>query len=311
MRQFGRAMTDKWQPTVPGGVMRPDAIIAPNPNTRFAITAARLAALAPGHPRATWLSSMAHLASAQQLALAAVAGIDGVTSSVFDQALDAGLPPIKARGHRRNSSWRTALFHILDAVDVSTMTQRAHGITARLRAEAPTGIEAIADQYLRDDVQISDTGAALYVGAALQVYFTALAAKLPPDNLRPLLERRLCPCCGSMPSAGLIPATGNTPDTPHLYCSLCSTAWLYTRTICTSCGEYGTTELHGIAGDAGAVKAETCNKCFTYAKMIYREQDMEGDPYADDLATLRLDSLVTEAGWTRRAPNSLLVVARY
>jgi FdhE protein len=310
LRQFGRAMTDKWQPTVPGGVMRPDAIIAPNPNTRFAITAARLAALAPGHPRAAWLSSMARLASAQQLALAAVAGIDGAASSVFDQALDAGLPPIKARGHRRNSSWRTALFHILDAVDVSTMPPRAHGIVAGLRAESLTGIEALADQYLRGDVRIGETGAALYVGAALQVYFTALAAKLPPDHLRLLPERRLCPCCGSMPSAGLIPAAGNTPEIRHLYCSLCSTAWHYTRTICTFCGECGTSEFPGITGDAGAVKVETCSKCFTYAKMIYREQDIEGDPYADDLASLELDSVVTKAGWTRRAPNSLLLVAR-
>jgi FdhE protein len=289
-------MTGKWQPTVTGSVTRPDAIIPPDPNTRFAFTAARLAALAPGHPKAAWLLFMARVASAQQLAFAAVAGIDGV----LDQALDAGMPPIEARAHRRNSTWQTALFHILDAVDVSTMPPQAHGITARLRAEAPTGIEALADQYLRDDVQIDDTGVALYVGAALQVYFTALAAKLPPDNFRLLPESRLCPCCGSMPSAGVIPAAGDTPEARYLYCPLCSTAWHYTRTACTFCGEFGTAEFLGIAGDAGAAKAETCNKCFTYAKMIYREQDMEGDPYADDLASPRLDSLVTEAGWTRR-----------
>src|SRR5437879_3174219 len=258
-------MTGKWQPTAEGGVTRRDAIIPPDPSTRFATTAARLAALAPAHPKAAWLLFMARVASAQQLAFAAVAGIDGVVA----QALRADMPPIEAREHRRNSTWRTALFHILDAVDVSTTTPQAYGMTARLRAEAPTGIEVLADQYLRDDVQIGDTGVALYVGAALQVYFTALSAKLPPDQLRLLPESRLCPCCGSIPSAGLIPAAGDTPDARRLYCSLCSTAWHYMRTACTFCGEFGTAEFQGIAGDAGAVKAETCNKCFTYAKMIY------------------------------------------
>lgn len=291
-------MTGKWQPTATGGVTRPGAIIPPDPNTRFATTAARLAALAPGHPKAAWLLFMARVASAQQLAFAAVAGIDGV----LVQTLRAGMPPIEAREHRRNSAWQTALFHILDAVDVSTTTPQAYGMTARLRAETPTGIEALADQYLRDDVRIGDTGVALYVEAALQVYFTALAAKLAPDQLRLLPEGRLCPCCGSIPSAGLIPAAGDTPDARRLYCSLCSTAWHYTRTACTFCGEFGTAEFQGIACDAAAVKAETCNKCFTYAKMIYREQDIEGDPYADDLASPRLDSLVTEAGWARRRP---------
>jgi FdhE protein len=32
------------------------------------------------------------------------------------------------------------------------------------------------------------------------------------------------------------------------------------------------------------------------------------DPFADDLATLALDILVAEAGWSRHAPNPLLLV---
>jgi FdhE protein len=42
--------------------------------------------------------------------------------------------------------------------------------------------------------------------------------------------------------------------------------------------------------------------------MIYQKQDMKADPFADDLASLGLDMLVGEAGWSRHAPNPLLLV---
>ena len=56
------------------------------------------------------------------------------------------------------------------------------------------------------------------------------------------------------------------------------------------------------------MKAETCDECGTYSKMAYQAKDMQADPYADDLATLGLDVMVGEAGWSRHAPNPLLLV---
>jgi len=56
------------------------------------------------------------------------------------------------------------------------------------------------------------------------------------------------------------------------------------------------------------VKAETCGECHTYAKLLYQLQDTQVDPYADDLASLGLDLLVTEAGFARHAPNPLLLM---
>ncbi|WP_347341311.1 formate dehydrogenase accessory protein FdhE [Bradyrhizobium pachyrhizi] len=286
----------------------PDAIILPGSTTRFAATAARLAALAPGHSMADWLSFMARVASAQQLAVAAVSIIEGPAPSAVDRAIDAGMPPLAVDGHRRDPAWRAALSHILDAIEVSTLPPQARDVTVRIRAEGAASIEALADQFLHGEVE--DVAAALYIASAVQVYFTALAAKLPADKLRLLSQRGLCPCCGSTPSAGLIAATGKTPGARYLYCSLCSTAWNYVRAACITCGDASTIALQGIEGDVGVVKAETCDKCRTYAKMIYQKQDMRGDPYADDLASFGLDILVAEAGWSRHAPNPLLLVAR-
>lgn len=170
-----------------------------------------------------------------------------------------------------------ALARILDAVEADPLPAQARDVIARLRAANPTTIEAFADQFLHGNVEIEDAGTALYVAAALQVYFTALAASLPAEWLRPLPQRGLCPCCGSTPSdAGLVTATGKTPGTRYLHCSLCSTAWVHVRATCITCGDTRTLALEGIEDDAGLVKAETCNACHTYAKMIYQKQDHEG-----------------------------------
>lgn len=287
-----------------------DAIVLPNPNRRFESTAARLATLAPGHWMADWLSLMARIASAQQLAVAAVSAIDGIAPSAIDLALSADIPPIQANGHRRDPAWRTALTHLLDAVEVGTLPPQAQAITARLHTMGPDIIEALADRVLRDDLQAADAGAALYVAAALQVYFTSLVAKLPVNRLRPSLLRGLCPCCGSTPSAGVIVTPIRSPAVRYLYCSLCSTAWTHPLATCITCGDPKAILLQGIRSDADIVRAEICDKCRTYAKMICEKRGARGDPYADDLASLALDVMVAEAGWSRHAPNPLLPAVR-
>jgi FdhE protein len=80
--------------------------------------------------------------------------------------------------------------------------------------------------------------------------------------------------------------------------------------VCISCGESRSLSLKEIDGDSGAVKAETCNDCHSYAKMLYQSRDVNVAPFADDLATLGLDFLVAEAGWARHAPNPLLLIER-
>jgi FdhE protein len=104
-----------------------------------------------------------------------------------------------------------------------------------------------------------------------------------------------------------VTASGPTPGARYLYCSLCSTSWNHVRAVCITCSSSRSIALEGIEGDSGTVKAETCNDCHTYAKVIYQKQDTKADPFADDLATLGLDVLVGQAGWLRHAPNPLLL----
>jgi FdhE protein len=308
VKQGGFAPQGKWTGNPQGGVKAPEPILLPDPGQRFSDTARRLEKLAAGHPMEDWLHFMAKLAHTQHVAATALPPLAGVEELVVEQAVDARMPPLAADGHRRNAAWRDGLAALLDHFDGGPMSPPIRAVVAGLRAREPGAIETLADQFLQGNVETADAGPALYVAAALQVYFTRMAASLPLTALRLLSQRGLCPCCGSTPSAGLVTATGQTPGVRYLHCSLCATAWNHVRTICITCGESRTVSLKGFEGDAGIVKAETCDDCHTYAKMIYLAQDMKADPFADDLASLGLDVLVAEAGWSRHAPNPLLLV---
>jgi FdhE protein len=289
-------------------VTAPEAILLPDPATRFSGTAIRLETLAAGHPMEDWLRFLAKLARAQSLAASTLPALAAPEQAVVAQAVDARMPPLAADGHRRDAAWRDGLAVLLDHFDGGPMLPQVRTVVAGLRARQPVGIETLADQFLHGNVEVADAGPVLYVAAALQVYFTRMAASLPVTALRLLPQRGLCPCCGSTPSAGLVTATGQTPGARYLYCSLCATAWNHVRAVCITCGESRSVALKGIEGNTGSVKAEVCDDCRTYSKIIYLAQDMKADPFADDLASLGLDVLVAEAGWSRHAPNPLLLV---
>jgi FdhE protein len=155
---------------------------------------------------------------------------------------------------------------------------------------------------VRERVARGTASVALYVAAALQVYFTRLVVSLPAPSLRLLLQRGPCPCCGSTPVSGVVTESGQARGARFLYCSLCATAWKHVRAVCITCGQSRSVVLQEIEGDPGAVKAETGNHCHTHTKMLCQAHDMAVDPFADDLATLGLDILVAEVGWSRHAP---------
>jgi FdhE protein len=308
----GEAAPDRpWIGNPQGGVAAPEPLILPDPATRFATTAARLEALSEGHPMADWLGFMASLAHAQDDAVETLAPLVGPDAALVRQAVEARMPPLAADGHRRHPLWRAGLATMLDSSEngrfAEAVPEAARAVIQSLRARGAAAAEKLADDFLSGGVAPGEMGAALYVAAALQVYFTCLAGRLSAADLRLLPERGLCPCCGSLPVSGMVTASGLTPGTRYLHCSLCSTAWNHVRVVCITCGKSGAMSLRGVEGDSGAVKAEVCGDCRTYAKMLYQLQDMQVDPVADDLASLGLDILVAEAGWSRHAPNPLLL----
>jgi FdhE protein len=89
------------------------------------------------------------------------------------------------------------------------------------------------------------------------------------------------------------------------------------RVQCTQCGASGKDIAYQSAAsstadspiaDAGAaaVRAETCEHCRGYCKILYQEKDPGVEPVADDIASVALDLLLGEAGYHRTRSNPLL-----
>jgi FdhE protein len=307
MRQGETAPKGGWIGNPTGGVKAPEPILLPDPAVRFTRTAERLERLSEGHPMEGWLDFMAKLARAQHGAASTLAPLIAPDEAAVAQAVAARIPPISADGHHRDPAWRDGLALLLDAVG-GGLPSSAAAVATELRTRSAASKEALADAFLRGVIDDKDAGSSFWIAAALQVYFTCLAGRLPARALRLLEERSLCPCCGSTSSASLVTGAGQNPGARYLTCSLCSTAWNYSRAVCVACGGSRTLAIRGIEGDSDVVKAETCDECGTYSKMAYQAKDMQADPYADDLATLGLDVMVGEAGWSRHAPNPLVLV---
>ncbi len=307
MRQGGAPPTGKWIGNATDGVKAPEPILQPDPARRFSATAERLAALAPAHAMADWLGFMARLSWAQHEAAVTSAPPRPPSAAELTQASEMRRPPLAPDIHRRDSQWRDGLAVLLAAVDDPAVPEAARAQARRLRQADTEAVDGLANRFLEGAVSGEEAAAALYVAAALQVYYTRAAAALPSSALRLLPVRGECPSCGSTPVAGVITATGPTPGVRYLYCSLCSTAWNHVRAVCITCEDTRDLSLKAIEGGSGAVVAETCGACKTYAKMLYQAKDTRADPYADDLATLGLDLLLSEGGWFRHAPNPLLL----
>ena len=230
------------------GVKAPPALILPDPATRFARTAARLEALAAGHPMAEWLAFMARLTRAQHVVATTLRPFPGPQQITVESAVEARLPPLAAEGHRRDAAWREGLTMLLDTFDGRASPLPARAAVANLRARDADAVEALADRFLIRGVDDADAGAALYVAAALQVYFTRAVAGLPAASLRLLPQRGLCPCCGSTPVSGVVTASGRNSGARYLYCSLCATAWNHVRAVCITCGRGARTVAGGDRG---------------------------------------------------------------
>ena len=291
---------------IPHASGEPPRVLTADAKDVFAHRARRFAQLAEGHPLGDYLRFMGRLAQAQQRALDAMPAVPVPDDAAQSQSRQHAMPPVPAQSWPRDPAWRKALRAILDEV------APAASATAAATLEAMAGLdeaalEALADRVLRTELYGEQADKLPFVAAALQAYWTRLAVQLGTAALHPLDVPGVCPCCGALPSLSVIGASPEVPGLRYLHCSLCNTEWNVTRAQCTACdaGESAVAYQH-IEGDKGLVQAETCDVCKSYLKLIRRDKDAAADPVADDLATLALDILVDEYGYSRSGPNLLL-----
>jgi len=281
----------------------------PERDSVFAARAARLRALAQDSPVADYLRLMAHLADAQQAALASCQA-PGASARQIELAQAHGMPPLQAAGWQRDPLWTELLRQISMRMEMTAgVPAEAREVCRDLRRasqEQPEAVEAMADAVLAERDSEVDSAAAPFIAAALQVYWTDLSSRFDARQLPVASPFGVCAVCGSLPVASVVRVGGQFDGYRYLCCSLCASEWHLVRVTCSHCEDTETVAYHAIEGGAQAIRAESCDKCRTYRKIFYQEQDLDVEPVADDLASLMLDVLMGEAGYARASGNPLL-----
>lgn len=283
-------------------------VLLPEPSALFADRAARFATLADGHSLGDWLRFLGQLTFAQHTASRSLSDLRLPDSAAIEQALAHGMPPLNASALRRPAVWRDVLRQLVEAVS-SGAPQAARPVLEGLLAADDTRLDQLADSLLAGIPLPAEAAVFPFIAAALQVVFTTLASQLDVRQLKGVDAHGVCPVCGSLPVCSIVRTAPTVNNLRYLHCSLCNTEWNLSRAICTTCSTDKGVALHELEGSNGAVRAETCDNCNSYLKMVYQEKDPYVDPVADDLATLVLDILVDEAGYARSGPNLLLVIS--
>jgi FdhE protein len=315
-------------------------LLLPQSATLFSRRAARLRQLAagevPGIPVEEalrgYLAVMASVADAQHAVVTAL-GASGAPlpdAAALKLAHDHNMPPLPASG-TRPAAWRTVFDQLLAALAAATDAppQLAAALPA-LRATSDAELEGIADAILGSFDEGADPLRAPFVAAALQVTWSLMAGQLDAAWARPLVTGTLCPVCGSHPVASVVRIGGQSQGYRYLHCSICESEWHMVRVKCSCCEANGKIAYQGLVGrDADpqaaniaaanegktlskandptkVARAETCDDCRTYRKIFNQEHDYHVEPLADDLASMLLDVLVSEAGYARASGNPLL-----
>ena len=295
-----------------GEVAAPPFVRRPQPQEMFAERAERFAALAAGHDLGPYLSLLAEVARAQHVLAGALPVPEWPPADAMVRAYEFGMPPLDRNRLVPDAAFAAALRRLPDLLDGAAMPEAARAALAGVRDAGDGGRAAMARNLLEDAVPAEAFAEHAFAAAALQVDFARRAERLDAARLRPVTEAAagtgtLCPACGAPPVASLIVGWEGAHGSRFCACWLCGTLWNHVRIKCTLCGPTGGIAYQALDGGAGTVRAETCDTCRGYVKILSQHTDTALDPVADDVATLGLDLLLRDAGFSRGAFNPFLV----
>lgn len=294
-------------------------LLLPKPGSVFADRALRLRQVAAGHAMRDYLMLLAVVAEAQHELLQHHPQVALPDAVQIEAARSSNKPLLATDQWPRDSAWREQL-HLLLAQVLDKLPEDSParaGVQAALDMPEDT-LEQQAERLLAGITLGLDMAAAPLIAAGLQLYWTHLAAATAvkdPGAWHMPFEPNRCPCCGSLPAASITRIRGKLEGQRYLVCSLCSAQWHFMRIKCTHCNSLEGIHFRSLQpkeqeelGDKRAIiEAETCDKCQHYLKTMHMDLDPQLEPMADDLASLTLDLLVSDAGYVRYGNNLLLL----
>jgi FdhE protein len=302
---MSKVETPRHDPVPIGEVAAPPFAVLPDPLKLFAERTYRLRALANGSELAPFLTFVAALTEAQYRIQDNLPEPDRPPADAVARAKDFGMPPLDRNRFTADEAFDATLERLLSLAQTLDMPPAAREALARVATQDAGSREAMIRSLLADSVPVEALAEHVFIAAALQVHYARLAAGLDAKQLVPVGEGA-CPACGGPPVSSMVVGWKGASGTRFCGCALCGTLWNVVRVKCTLCGSTKGIAYQEVDG-APNVKAETCEECHGYVKVLQQQKDPNAEPLADDVASLGLDLLVREKGYRRGAFNPFLL----
>ena len=293
-------------PTVIGNVASPPFARLPDPASFFSVRAARLRQLAETSNLAPYLNFLAQLATVQSDIQSGLPRPERPDTQTIARARAFEMPLLDRStiaGDKAVGSVFDRLFAAATTIDKPVDAAKA---LAHVTAADHVQRLAMAHSVFSNSLPADAIAEHVFVWAGLQVYFARLASVLDLAMLAPVADG-VCPVCGSMPASTMVVGWPGSHGARFCSCSLCGTLWHYVRVKCVLCGSTKGIGYQEIHGQSGVIKAETCDECLRWSKILYQNKEAAVDPVADDVASLSLDLLMREGPYHRGGFSPLLV----
>ncbi|MGH6762360.1 MAG: formate dehydrogenase accessory protein FdhE [Phyllobacterium sp.] len=292
-------------PTAIGDVSSPPFAQLPDPVSLFSNRAARLRLLAQTSPLKPYLSFIVGLTEAQIKAQASLAAPPSPDDEAVHRAQAFAMPLVDRRQAAESAMLKEIFDHLFDAVEpLEKPAPAAQALANVVRAgddERCAMTNAVFSGLLPADAIAEH----IYTWAGLQVHLARLASALDLASVKPVADG-VCPVCGSLPVSTMVVGWPGSHGARFCACSLCGTLWHYVRIKCVLCGSTKGIGYQEVEGGNGVIKAETCDECKGWVKILYQQKGPGADPVADDVANLGLDMLMREGPYRRGGFSPLL-----
>jgi FdhE protein len=303
---MSKAGAPRHDPIPIGEIAAPPFARPPDPLTLFATRSLRFRTLAEGHQLGPYLLFLAAISECQHRIQKDLPEPDLPADDARARARKHAMPPLDRTRFTTDAALDATLDRLLALAATIDMPDNARAAIKRARGADAAARDEMVRSVLADAIPVETLADHVYVAAALQVHFARLAARLDPAALVPIGDG-VCPACGGAPVASAIVGWKGAHGTRFCTCSLCATQWHVVRIKCVLCESTAGIAYEELDSGPDTVKAETCENCRGYMKILHQHKNPQLEPVADDVATLGLDILLRENGYRRGAVNPFLL----
>lgn len=292
---------------ITGGVAKTPFVLQQDPAQLFKTRATRFRFLAQTSELASYLEFLADLTEIQAELVGTFHVPAAIASEQLARASQARLPLIDRASLADDEQLYASLDALVEAAAAITMPEPARQALDAVRQADAEDRRWLLANVLSDTIPEDSVAHHLFAAAAMQLHLARLAASLPPDALKPV-KTGVCPACGGRPVTSSVIGLRDIENVRYASCSCCAMQWNEVRIKCLCCGSTEGVSYRSADAEDATVKAEVCDTCDHWVKVLYQVRNASLEPVADDVGSMGLDIMMkNETSYIKGGFNPFLI----